>query len=120
MVTSSRAPVRADRLRALNVPVRVEVELDAAGMPVAVREKVDGSSRDSAGSGDRRTKGARECITLMDDARRVEEILEIWRIDDEWWRKPVSRRYVDVAMEGGGHMVLFENLMTNEWFMQKP
>jgi hypothetical protein len=50
----------------------------------------------------------------------VEEILEIWRIDDEWWRRPISRRYVEVVLEGGGHVVLFEDLETGDWFCQMP
>jgi hypothetical protein len=63
--------------------------------------------------------------TMADDGRlppcrRIEEIIETWRIDDEWWRTPVSRRYVDVVLEGGGHVVLFEDLTTGQWFMQMP
>ncbi len=52
--------------------------------------------------------------------RKVEEIIEVWRIDDEWWRAPISRRYVEVVLEGGGHMVLFEDLATGSWFLQMP
>jgi hypothetical protein len=59
-------------------------------------------------------------MTVADDGRRVEEILELWRIDDEWWRTPLSRRYVDVLLEGGGHVVLFEDLTNGQWFMQMP
>ncbi len=52
--------------------------------------------------------------------RKVEEIIEVWRIDDEWWRAPISRRYVEVILEGGGHVVLFEDLATGSWFLQMP
>lgn len=52
--------------------------------------------------------------------RRVEELLEIWRIDDEWWRTPIHRRYADVVLEGGGHIVLFEDLTSGQWFAQQP
>src|SRR5213593_4445620 len=72
---------RADRLRALNVPYRVEVELDAGGLPIGMRD---------AESGIRRS---------------VEAIGEVWRIDDEWWRQPISRRCVEVIFEGGGRVV---------------
>jgi len=82
--------MKTDRLRAINTPRRVEVELGAAGLPVMV------------------------------ERRPVESVGEIWRIDDEWWRAPIQRRYLDANMEGGKHVVLFEDLMTREWWMQKP
>src|SRR5207247_9145950 len=87
---------RADRLRALNVPYRVEVELDAGGVPIGMRD---------AESGIRRS---------------VEAIGEVWRIDDEWWRQPISRRCVEVIFEGGGRAVLFEDLSTAAWMIQQP
>src|SRR3989449_11647173 len=86
---------RADRLRALNVHQRVEVTLDERGVPVVVKRE--------AGSG-----------------RRIESIGEMWRIDDEWWRTPIVRRYVELILEGGGRVVLFEDLSTGEWWIQKP
>ena len=87
---------KTDRLRALNAPHRVEVELDANGLPIGMRD---------AGCGMRRP---------------VEAVGEVWRIDDEWWRQPISRRCVEVIFEGGGRVVLFEDLSTGEWWIQKP
>jgi hypothetical protein len=52
--------------------------------------------------------------------RGVEEVVEEWRIDDEWWRTPIHRRYVEVVLEGGAHVVLFEDVTTGEWYLQKP
>ena len=92
-----------DRLRALNVPQRVEVELDADGMPMNVK---------------RETK--KDSLTVAGNGKRVEALGESWRIHDEWWRQPIVRRYVEVILEGGGRMVLFEDLNTGEWWMQKP
>src|SRR2546425_1586099 len=86
---------RADRLRALNVQQRVEVTLDERGVPVVVKRE--------AGSG-----------------RRIESIGEMWRIDDEWWRTTIVRRYVELILEGGGKAVLFKDLATGEWWLQKP
>ena len=82
--------MKTDRLRTINTPRRVEVELGAAELPVMV------------------------------ERRAVESVGEIWRIDDEWWREPIHRRYVEVILEGGKHVVLFEDLMTGEWWVQKP
>ncbi len=85
-----------DRLRALNVPYRVEVELDAGGLPIGMRDA--------------------RC-----EMRRVVEVVgDVWRIDDEWWRQPIARRYYEVVLDGGKRVVLFEDLLTGEWWMQKP
>jgi len=43
---------------------------------------------------------------------------EIWRVDDEWWRQPISRRYIEVILSGGRHVVLYQDLNTGEWFEQ--
>ena len=84
-----------DRLRALNTQKPVEVELDERGVPVIVTRE--------AGI-----------------EKRIESIGETWRIDDEWWRLPIVRRYVEVILEGGGRVVLFEDIITGEWFAQMP
>jgi len=81
----------------------VEVELDQHGRPGAIRDD-DEPAQTSAG----------------EHRRAIETIGEVWRVDDEWWRQSISRRYVDVVLEGGRHVVLFEDLTTGQWWLQKP
>jgi len=50
----------------------------------------------------------------------VEAVLETWRIDDEWWRASITRRYHEVVLDGGKHVVLFEDQASTEWWIQKP
>jgi len=50
----------------------------------------------------------------------VEAVLDSWQLDDEWWRQRISRRYVAVMLEDGKRMLLFEDLVTGEWFEQRP
>ncbi len=52
--------------------------------------------------------------------RSIEAVLEIWRVDDEWWRDQIARRYIEVVLEGGKHVVLFEDLLKGTWFVQEP
>ena len=85
----------SDRIRALNAPQRVEVELDERRAPVVVKRET--------GNG-----------------KRVESMGETWRVDDEWWRLPIARMYHEVVLEGGERVVLFEDLVTGEWWVQKP
>lgn len=97
MVASPGAPLRIDRLRALNVPQPVRVVVDGDGLPTAVASEISDHAD-----------------------RTVDEILEVWRIDDEWWRQPLARRYLDVVLAGGSHVILFHDLHTGEWFLQMP
>ena len=50
----------------------------------------------------------------------VEAVIETWRLDDEWWRMPIARRYVEAVLDGGRHVVLYCDLETGEWWMQTP
>jgi hypothetical protein len=64
--------------------------------------------------------GLPSVVTIGDDQRgyHVESIGEVWRVDDEWWRRSITRRCVEVILEGGKHMLLFEDLASGEWFVQ--
>lgn len=99
MVPPPRAALRADRLRALNAPRPVTVTRDAAGLPLAVA----GAARDGA-----------------DAPVPIDAVLDRWRLDDEWWRRPIARRYFEVLLAGGAHVVLVEDLVTGEWSAQQP
>lgn len=37
-------------------------------------------------------------------------IREIWRIDDEWWRRPISRLYHEVVLVTGAILTLYRDL----------
>ena len=102
MVTSSRTPLRTDRLRAVNEPRPVAVELNADGQPAVIRRSNDNG-------------GGQEATAAV-----VEAILESWRIDDGWWRQLISRHYFAVLLVGGGRVVLFEDLVTGKWSIQTP
>ena len=99
-----------DRLRPLNVPQHVAVQLNNEGLPLTVV-----SQPLSPGPlGDTQREEAPK-----NDTSAVAAILEIWRVDDEWWRQPISRRYVEVVLQSGRHVVLYEDLITGSWFMQR-
>ena len=100
--------MRNDRLKALNVPRAVNVELDAGGTPVAVWRPGDQADGEPAGAPTARPP----------DRLTVVGVGDSWRIDDEWWRRPIARRYVEVMLAHGGRMVLFQDLVTGEWFAQ--
>lgn len=81
------------RLRPLNQPAPVAVEADGRGEPKAVL-----------------WKGA---------FKRVVAIHDTWRIDDEWWRDEIARRYFVAELEGGRQLTLYCDLMAKDaWYAQ--
>lgn len=80
------------RLRPLNEPRPVEVRTDEHGVPTAV---------------------AVERHLLP-----VRQVRESWRIDDEWWRRPVSRLYHTVILEGGTLVTVYRDLNDGRWYLQ--
>jgi hypothetical protein len=84
------ALARDDRLRPLNAPRALSVTTDKRGRPTSVA-RIGPHAR---------------------GATAVESILDRWRIDDEWWRREVSRMYYQVALEGGQTMTIFQDLLT--------
>jgi|GEM_PF-89780 len=126
--------VRPDQLRPLNLPQPVGVELDDAQLPTAI---IVACTSAAWGKGEeRKVKGPQPCTSaplprcasqeaqganqFKTTRQAVESILETWHVDDEWWREPVSRRYVEVILKGGKHLVLYEDLNLNDWYMQRP
>lgn len=48
----------------------------------------------------------------------VAAIREEWRIDDEWWRVPVSRDYRVVVLESGRVETIYRDRLTSDWYRQ--
>jgi hypothetical protein len=49
----------------------------------------------------------------------VEQILEVWQLDDEWWRDRISRRYAILALEDGLTVTVYRDLLTGRWYLQE-
>jgi protein ImuB len=93
MVTHTGTADRPARIRPLNNPRPLQVEVDADSRPAAVLF-----------SGQRLT---------------VESVLETWRIDDEWWRqRPVSRVYWRLLLEDGRTVDVYRDAVSGKWFRQ--
>jgi len=82
----------ATRLRPLNEPRPVRVRTDDRGTPLKV------------------ARGRRTHAVAAERER--------WRIEDEWWRIPVSRSYHAVVLESGQLATLYQDLTTGRWFLQ--
>lgn len=62
-----------------------------------------------------------EPVALHVSGRRIgiESVLDVWRVEDEWWReRPVSRMYYRVLLEGGWVVDLYRALGSGRWYRQ--
>lgn len=86
-------------LRPVGLPRPLVVRVDADGLPQAVTR-----------SGVRGHRGAEE---------RVEQIEEVWRVAESWWREaPQARTYYRAIMEGGRPLTFFRDDASGGWSEQ--
>ena len=51
---------------------------------------------------------------------QVDRVMDIWELDDEWWRtRPIKRRYCKLLMDSGGVLTVFKDLTSDELFRQE-
>jgi hypothetical protein len=60
----------------------------------------------------------RPVVVYLRGGVHVSGILDRWRIDDEWWRKEISRMYFHVHLEDGRVLTVFQDLIEGGWFLQ--
>jgi hypothetical protein len=50
----------------------------------------------------------------------VAVVREEWRVVDRWWTdEPVQRRYFELVLESGQHVVVFRDEERGSWFSQR-
>ncbi len=109
MVANTRTAARAGSIRPLDAPLPVQVEVDGNCQPTAI-----GVSKSK--SAFRKKVDEREFACQW---RQVSEVMDSWRIDDEWWRKtPIARIYYRVVMEDDRSVTIFQDLVTGAWYRQ--
>lgn len=94
MQANTRGSAAANALRPLHTPRSIRVYADDRGDPKAVR-----------------LKGR--------PPREVVQIRERWRIDDEWWRKPIARIYYDLVLDSGRSLVLYFDEIESKWLVHE-
>lgn len=48
----------------------------------------------------------------------VRDVVNMWRIDEEWWRRPVSRLYFQLELDNGARITVFRDLLAGTWYRQ--
>ena len=65
-----------------------------------------------------RRDGAPAVLIERGHRRQVAAVQDSWRIDDEWWRTPISRRYYRVVLDDGSLYTVYEDLAAGGWWAQ--
>jgi hypothetical protein len=63
-------------------------------------------------------KGTPKAVKFRKRLLQVKEVLNMWRIEDEWWRTPISRLYYLVEFTSGSRFSVFQDLVTGQWYRQ--
>ena len=92
MVETSTDKLGAGAIRALNMPLAIEVRESERGYPTVLK-----------------LKNVWQSVVIQD----------IWRIDDDWWRpEAISRVYFRLSLKDGSTPTVFKDLITRKWFNQ--
>ncbi len=57
-------------------------------------------------------------LTVRKRRLRVSKIVNTWRVDEEWWRKEISRIYFLIELENNKRITVFHDLLRGGWFKQ--
>ena len=108
MVSRPRTAISLNRIRSVNSPRRLQVQADEAGVPVALRPA-------SPPAAQRRGRAGGSARWY-----RVEDVLETWRIDEEWWRPhPIHRVYYRVFLRHGAVTDVYFDETEGRWYEQR-
>lgn len=58
-------------------------------------------------------------LTWRGRAHAVTHVARAWRVDLDWWRERVWRRYYKVSTDSGLLLVIFQDLTSGDWFLQR-
>lgn len=115
MESTTRTSIRAHGLRPLNQPRKVQVTVNKDGVPTQV-------ARIKVVTGSRNREGVRS--SKQSYWSKVTNVIDVWRIEDEWWRvQPIQRTYFRILVGDGRMMTIFRNDAGKdhhhaEWFEQ--
>jgi hypothetical protein len=64
-------------------------------------------------------QGRPQQVTSAGAVRRVTQICNRWRVDLDWWRKPVARDYWKVVLDDDVLCEFFHDLEDHVWFLER-
>lgn len=58
-------------------------------------------------------------ITWRNQTHGVDQITRVWRVDLDWWRERVWRTYYKLSTDTGLLIIIYIDLLSKEWFLQR-
>ena len=60
-------------------------------------------------------------IMLKGRMVKVARIVDVWAVEEEWWReKPIERTYYQVITEDERRVSIFRDMVNDRWYRQNP
>jgi hypothetical protein len=72
-----------------------------------------------APSGNERSQMEPDVLTWRNQIHKVDQITRVWRVDLDWWRERVWRTYYKLSTHTGLLIIIYEDLLSKEWFLQR-
>jgi hypothetical protein len=60
-----------------------------------------------------------QVLTWQGHRHPVQIISKRWRVDQGWWRRRVWREYFQLATQTGLLVVIYREVETGQWFLQR-
>jgi hypothetical protein len=67
----------------------------------------------------RTEEGMPAAIKIGKRTFKVLGVLNMWRIDEDWWRQPISRLYFLLELDNGSRVSVFKDMIRGHWYTQR-
>ena len=87
----------------------------SVGIPLSVTAVPSAGGEDEGVTDDQRPAS----FTWQGQTHQVDRITRAWRVDIDWWRGRVWRAYFKLSTDTGLLVVIFQDLLSGEWYLQR-
>ena len=113
MVADPRTPSRPDQLRTVGGSRRGTSSLRPVDSPERHLRRLN--LPEPIRVAGRRPDGHPAAIIEGRSARRVVAVTDEWWVEDEWWRDPISRHYLEVQLADGTVRTIYHDTVADSW-----
>jgi hypothetical protein len=60
-----------------------------------------------------------QAFVWREQSHPVQAVAKRWRVDIEWWQQRVWREYFKVTTQTGLLVIIYRDLLTGSWYLQR-